>query len=137
MAELWTNPSLNRNTVASTDLLICASPVTNGSGQITGYTPYNIEMSYFSSAVVSIGLLSLMPNLPTIAPEGGGLWLDNGHLAYSNVTGSASGTPLSVDALAASLRNLMTALPAMGASTTLDGFQNNDGIVQDTTGKKS
>lgn len=94
-------------------------------------------MGDFAPIVASLGLLTLLPNLPTAAPEGGGLWLDGGRLAYAAGAGTASGAPLTVDAMAASLRSLMAALPAMGASATLAGFQKNDGVIQDTTERSS
>ncbi|WP_408873410.1 hypothetical protein [Gluconobacter roseus] len=132
MNQNWSNPALNQNTVSASDLLLCLKPVTNGVGGIKEYQPYNILISDFAPVIASLGLLTLLPNLPTTAPEGGGLWMDNGSLAYSPVTGTVSGAPLTVDAMAASLRNLMEALPLMGASATLAGFQKNDGVIQDT-----
>lgn len=129
MNQNWTNPALNQNTVSAADLLLCMKPVKNSVGVITAYEPYNIFMSDFAPIIASLGLLALLPNLPTTAPNGGGLWLDAGHLAYSPVTGTASGAPLTVDAMVASLKDLMAALPTMGSSADLGGFQNNAGVV--------
>ncbi|MFT9364860.1 MAG: hypothetical protein ABF572_04880 [Gluconobacter sp.] len=129
MSQLASDPALTQTSVQATDLLVFLRPVLNAQNTLTGYEPCNIAAGNFAVSVVALGLLQLGQTLPTTAPEGGGLWMDNGTFAYSAVTGTTSGLPLSPQATAASLAALLAAIPAMGAGTNFSGFQNNAGVA--------
>ncbi|MCP1274826.1 hypothetical protein NKW43_14230 [Gluconobacter albidus] len=129
MSQLASDPTLTQTSVQATDLLAFLRPVLNAQGTVTGYAPCNITANNFAVSAVALGLLQLGQTLPTTAPEGGGLWMDGGAFAYSTMSGATSGVPLSPQATAASLAALLAAIPAMGAGTNFDGFQNNAGVV--------
>ena len=129
MPQLASDPALTQTSVQATDLLVFLRPVLNAQNTVTGYEPCNITANNFAVSVVALGLLQLGQTLPTKAPEGGGLWMNGDVFAYSAVTGTASGVPLSPQALAASLAALLAASPTMGAGTNFNGFQNNAGVA--------
>lgn len=128
-AQLVTDPALAQTSVEATDLLVGWRPVTDATGALTGYQPYNITAANFATSIVAMGLIQLGSTLPGVAPDEGGLFLNNGAFSYSAVAGSTSGTPLSPEALAASLRALLAASPDMGDTTNFHGFQNNAGVA--------
>lgn len=127
-AQLVTDPGLTQTAVEATDLLVGWRPVLNAQGGVTGYQPYNITAANFSSSIVAMGLLLLGSTLPDSAPSGGGLFLNDDAFSYSPVEGTTSGTPLSPEALATSLKALLLASPAMGSSTNFHGIQANAGV---------
>lgn len=127
--QSWTDPDLSQTTMQSSDVLLFMRPITDASGNVSGYQPCNITAANFSNSIVAMGLLLLGANLPDAAPSGGGLFLNNGAFSYSAVSGSTSGTPLSAEALATSLRALLAASPPMGDTWNFDGFQNNAGNI--------
>lgn len=102
-AQLWSDPSLTQQVANANDLLIALRPVTNAQGQTTGYQPYNITGANLAVSLTTIGLTALGQTLPTTAPDGGGLWLNDGQFAYAAGTGTASGAPLTPQAFAATL----------------------------------
>lgn len=127
--QSWTDPDLSQTTMQSSDVLLFMRPITDASGNVSGYQPCNITAANFSNSIVAMGLLLLGANLPDSAPSGGGLFLNDGAFSYSAVSGSTSGTPLSPEALAASLQALLAASPAMGSSTNFHGVQANAGVA--------
>lgn len=128
MTTSWTDPSLAQTSMEATDVLLFLRPVTDASGNVTSYQPYNITAANFSSSIVAMGLLLLGSTLPDSAPSGGGLFMNDGAFSYSTVEGTTSGTPLSPEALAASLKALVLASPPMGSSTNFHGIQANAGV---------
>lgn len=128
MTTSWTDPSLAQTSMEATDILLFLRPVTDASGNVTSYQPYNITAANFSSSIVAMGLLILGSTLPDSAPSGGGLFLNDGAFSCSAVEGATSGMPLTPEALAASLKALLLASPAMGSSTNFHGIQANAGV---------
>ena len=129
MAQLASDPALTQTSVQATDLLVFLRPILNAQNTVTGYEPCNITGGNFASSMLNMGLLLLGPLLPAASPEGGGWWLNNGALSYSPVTATTSGMPLTAEALAASLKALLAAAPAMGDTWNFNGFQNDAGVV--------
>ena len=127
-SQLITDPALSVPSLEATDLLVGWRAITDAGGNVTGYQPYNITAANFSSSIVGMGLLILGATLPDSAPSGGGLFLNDGAFSYSTVEGTTSGTPLSPEALAASLKALLLASPTMGSSTNFHGIQANAGV---------
>ncbi len=128
MPQLASDPAFTQTSVQATDVLVFLRPVLNAQGTVIDYEPCNITANNFAISLVALGLLQLGQTLPTTAPEGGGLWMNDGAFSYSAVTGAASGLPLTPQAQASSLEALLQALPAMGAATNFGGFQNNAGV---------
>ena len=128
MTTSWTDPSLAQTSMEATDVLLFLRPVTDAIGNVTSYQPYNITVADFSSSIVAMGLLLLGSTLPDAAPSGGGLFTNDGAFSYSAVEGATSGMPLTPEALAASLKALLLASPAMGSSTNFHGIQSNAGV---------
>lgn len=127
--QSWTDTALSETSMESADVLLFMRPITDASGNISGYQPCNINAANFASSIVGMGLLILGASLPDAAPTGGGLFLNDGAFSYSPVAGTTSGTPLTPEALAASLRALLATSPAMGETTNFHGFQNNAGVA--------
>ncbi|BCI68053.1 hypothetical protein [Acetobacter aceti] len=132
MVQLASDPALTRTTVATDDLVICMSPITDSAGALTGYLPYNITAANFASQIVQMGLKALGSTLPGAAPAGGGLWLNAEAFSYSAVAGSESGTVLTVAAMLKSYAALAASLPTSDPGTGAGTYWSNNGVITES-----
>lgn len=128
MAQLFSDPAINVTSLQGTDLFPILREILNSTNTVTGYSPQNIKTSDFAVAIVTLGLLQIGLTAPTSAPDGGGIWMNNGNFAFSS-TATSTEIPMTAAAMAASLKALLAASPAMGAATNFEGFQNNAGVA--------